>query len=239
MPSLDRAVWSFAMHGRVQNAAVLSYNDLNQLPSTTINAILCCATEPHHPEHLIAGEWQGVALVDLMADALIDAEVNSAIVYSADGSQLALPAAWLEHALLATMLNGRILTPEQGYPARLIIPGLTACQSPRWVERIEFVNEITEPPQLARNIALITSPQTGANVGERLLVEGLVIAPAQAAAGVELSIDDGPWFTIPMQVKSNHAARWSLDWTPPGAGQYALRARTASSSVHQITIIVS
>lgn len=236
----ERALWSFAMYGRVRRAVVLGYEDLSQLPLTTIYAALYCAAEPQHPEHLLSGEWQGAALADLMAEAELQPGANSAVIYGADGSQLALPATALEGAVLATRLNGEALTAEQGFPARLIVPGLTACDMPRWVERIEWSAETATPPAPAQNIAVITSPPPGAFISQQVHLQGLALAADQVVSAVELSIDDGDWFAIPLHIEANHMARWSLDWTPPGAGQYGLKVRAAASvNTHQVTIIVN
>lgn len=228
------------MYGRVQRAIVFSYHDLNQLSSSTVQSALYCVAEPQHPEHLLSGEWRGVALADLLLEAQPQLEANSAIIYGADGSQLTLPKAWLENAMLATRLNDERLTPEQGFPVRLIVPGLTACNMPRWVERIEWVTETVDPPIVAENNAWITSPKQGAVLSQRVQIQGLAIAANGSISSIELNIDDGDWFSVPLHVQPNQMMSWSLEWTPPGAGQYGIRVRPSSSlAVHPVIITVT
>ncbi len=228
------------MYGRVQQAIVFGYDDLNRLSTSTTRAALYCVTEPGHPEHLLSGEWRGIALTDLLLEAQLQPDANSAIIYSADGNRLALPAARLENAMLATQFNGDLLTLEQGFPVRLIVPGLTACDMPRWVERIEWVTEVVSPPIAAENITWITSPKQGEVLSQQVQIQGLAIAVNDSISSIELSIDDGDWFSIPIHVEINQMASWSLEWTPPSNGQYGLRVRTYSSlAAHSVMVTVS
>jgi DMSO/TMAO reductase YedYZ molybdopterin-dependent catalytic subunit len=44
-----------------------------------------------------------------------------------------------ENVLLATHHDGEPLTPEHGYPLRLIVPQLYAWKSVKWVRGLEFL----------------------------------------------------------------------------------------------------
>jgi len=88
-------------------------------------------------------EWTGVRLADLarMAGA---AGSGSALVRSLQPrgvlSRASLNAGQLRHpdALLAMKVNGADLSPDHGYPARIIVPGLPGVHNTKWVEAIEF-----------------------------------------------------------------------------------------------------
>jgi DMSO/TMAO reductase YedYZ molybdopterin-dependent catalytic subunit len=41
-------------------------------------------------------------------------------------------------ALLALKVNGADLSPDHGYPARIIVPALPGVHNTKWVEAIEF-----------------------------------------------------------------------------------------------------
>ncbi|MFP5355180.1 MAG: molybdopterin-dependent oxidoreductase, partial [Gemmatimonadota bacterium] len=43
-----------------------------------------------------------------------------------------------EHALLATHANGEPLTPEHGWPLRLVIPGKYFWKSAKWLRALRF-----------------------------------------------------------------------------------------------------
>ena len=48
------------------------------------------------------------------------------------------PQARHPDALLALKVNGADLSPDHGYPARIIVPGLPGVHNTKWVGSIEF-----------------------------------------------------------------------------------------------------
>jgi DMSO/TMAO reductase YedYZ molybdopterin-dependent catalytic subunit len=65
----------------------------------------------------------------------------SAVVRSVeDGAQSALnPGQVLDpDSLLALRVNGADLSPDHGFPARVIVPALPAVKCTKWVRAIEF-----------------------------------------------------------------------------------------------------
>src|SRR5256885_7191886 len=53
--------------------------------------------------------------------------------------------AW-DDALIAYGQNGEALRPEQGFPARLLLPGWEGSANVKWIRRIE----ISDPPLMTR-----------------------------------------------------------------------------------------
>jgi len=51
-----------------------------------------------------------------------------------------LPAAFAAHpdTILATMINGEILAPDHGYPARIIASNRPGVLQTKWVDRLEI-----------------------------------------------------------------------------------------------------
>ena len=88
-------------------------------------------------------EWTGVRLADLARAAGAGAP-DSALVRSLqprgalrivtlNGPQVRHP-----DALLALKVNGADLSPDHGYPARIIVPALPGVHNTKWVSSIEF-----------------------------------------------------------------------------------------------------
>jgi DMSO/TMAO reductase YedYZ molybdopterin-dependent catalytic subunit len=88
-------------------------------------------------------EWTGVRLADL-ARAAGAAGGGGALVRSLQQHgplrQASLNAGQVRDpdALLALRVNGAELSPDHGYPARLIVPALPGVHSTKWVGEIEF-----------------------------------------------------------------------------------------------------
>ena len=70
-------------------------------------------------------------------------EARFVIVHSAGGftTNLSLSDFFEPDVLLAIKHNGELLTPEHGYPVRLIVPRLYLWKSAKWVVRVEFMRE--------------------------------------------------------------------------------------------------
>lgn len=48
--------------------------------------------------------------------------------------------------LIATHANDKILTPDHGYPMRIILPGIIGARNVKWIESIELSKEISNSP---------------------------------------------------------------------------------------------
>jgi len=45
-----------------------------------------------------------------------------------------------EDVMLAYVMNGEPLTPEQGYPLRAVVPDKYGMKWPKWIDEIEFLD---------------------------------------------------------------------------------------------------
>jgi DMSO/TMAO reductase YedYZ molybdopterin-dependent catalytic subunit len=87
--------------------------------------------------------WSGVRLRELAALAGVP-EPHSAHVQSVQRggtfAQATLQANQVGHpdALLALRVNGAELSPDHGYPARIIVPALPGVHNTKWVGSIDF-----------------------------------------------------------------------------------------------------
>jgi DMSO/TMAO reductase YedYZ molybdopterin-dependent catalytic subunit len=109
------------------------------LPRCTVRGDLHCVTRWTVPDNT----WSGVAtrtLLDLFPprDDVEDVMVWAEYGYSANLrlSDLASP-----RSVLATHHEGEPLTPEHGWPLRLVVPHLYAYKGPKWVRGIEYLTE--------------------------------------------------------------------------------------------------
>jgi DMSO/TMAO reductase YedYZ molybdopterin-dependent catalytic subunit len=88
-------------------------------------------------------EWTGVRVADLARTAGAEGE-RTALVRSLQPHgalrQTSLNPGQLRNpdALLALKVNGADLSPDHGYPARLIVPGQPGVHNTKWVGAIEF-----------------------------------------------------------------------------------------------------
>ncbi len=90
-------------------------------------------------------DWEGVRLADLAALAGVDSGSDAEVLVESlqEGgafSQATLAANQIfdSRSLLALRVNGADLSPDHGYPARIIVPALPGVHNTKWVERMTF-----------------------------------------------------------------------------------------------------
>lgn len=94
--------------------------------------------------------WGGVLLLDVLKEAGIDEndpDIEHIRFYGHDGDitgstygasiPLAKAMDGRGDVLLAYEMNGKELTRDHGYPLRVIVPGVAACRSVKWLKKIE------------------------------------------------------------------------------------------------------
>src|SRR5881296_3425229 len=96
------------------------------------------------------GEWTGVALSLLLAEAGAQPRASWVIAEGADACRMmrSIPLATaLENSLLAYGQNGEAMRPAQGYPLRLINPGWEGNTNVKWLHSLK----LTDQPYMARD----------------------------------------------------------------------------------------
>ena len=136
IPSFDGVNWDLEVFGLVENAFTLSYEELRALGPTTVHADMHCVTG----WSLLDNDWEGVPFKTLVERARPTAEAKWVIAHCAHGytSNLSLEAMDGDDVLVAWRKNGEDLTPEHGWPLRLVVPKRYAWKSAKWLTGLEF-----------------------------------------------------------------------------------------------------
>jgi DMSO/TMAO reductase YedYZ molybdopterin-dependent catalytic subunit len=136
VPDTDLAMWDFRVFGEVENPITLSWEELNALPKSENVQDIHCVTRWSRFDARFGGvHWRELAkLVSPKPSA------RFVIAHSEQGYTANVPLEFLEDddALLATEADGEPLTPEHGWPLRLVIPGKYFWKSAKWLRGIEL-----------------------------------------------------------------------------------------------------
>jgi DMSO/TMAO reductase YedYZ molybdopterin-dependent catalytic subunit len=138
-PRIDLAAWKFAVTGLVRAPVEWNWQDFLRLPRTRVFADFHCVTRWSRLGNL----WEGVSARELVEEAGgLAAEARYAVARAYDyGWTTNMPLAQFlaEDSLVAIFHDGEPLTAEHGGPARLVVPGLYAWKSAKWIRAVEFL----------------------------------------------------------------------------------------------------
>ena len=136
VPAVDLATWELRVFGEVEEELTVSYDDLRALPATTVTTDIHCVTRWSRFD---AG-FSGVHWRDLAALCRPKPTARFAIAHAEQGFTANVPLAALEdeQALVAYDADGAPLTPDHGWPVRLVIPSKYFWKSAKWLRGIEL-----------------------------------------------------------------------------------------------------
>jgi DMSO/TMAO reductase YedYZ molybdopterin-dependent catalytic subunit len=136
VPRFDPAKWDLRVWGLVAAPLRFTWEEFNRLPTVETHSDFHCVTRWSRFNNV----WRGVAFKEILKLAPPRPEGAYVLVHAEQGFTANVPLADLdrEDVLLATHHDSQPLTPDHGYPLRLIIPQLYAWKSVKWVRGLEF-----------------------------------------------------------------------------------------------------
>ena len=142
VPHADLATWDFKVFGEVEESVTLTYEELKALPQTEITTDIHCVTRWSRFDTSFRGaHWRQLA-------KLVRPKPNARFVvaHAEQGftSNLPLEALTADNALVAWEADGEELTPEHGWPLRLVVPSRYFWKSAKWLRGLELT-EHDEP----------------------------------------------------------------------------------------------
>ena len=139
VPAFRPEAWDFHVFGACAREVVWSWPEVCALPRVDVEADLHCVTK----FSMIANRWTGVAARTVLDLAPPAEGVSHVMVWAEYGysSNMRLEDFAAEDTLFALEHDGEPLTPDHGYPLRLVVPRLYAWKGPKWVRGVEYLTE--------------------------------------------------------------------------------------------------
>jgi DMSO/TMAO reductase YedYZ molybdopterin-dependent catalytic subunit len=136
-PKVDLASWSLKVFGAVEEPKSWTWEEFRALPAVVVAADMHCVTRWSR----LNNAWEGVPVVELMKHVTLKAEARFVLIHAENGFTTNLPLEDFlgEDCLFAWSHDGQPLTPDHGWPLRLVVPRLYAWKSAKWVRGIEFL----------------------------------------------------------------------------------------------------
>ena len=232
---VDPNRYRLMIHGLVENPIVLTLDELKRFPKETrIHFIECPAngsTGWRGPQFnslqfmkgmMSCAEWTGVKVSTILKEVGVKPNAKWALVEGSDSSHMGrtVPVEkLLDDAMIVYSQNGEALRPEQGYPARLLVPGWEGNLNVKWLRRIELSDKPFHAKEETSKYTMLTpsgkamqffwpmevnsvitspcpeKPWTDLKKGDIVEIEGLAWSGQGTITHVDISFDGGKNWT--------------------------------------------
>ena len=137
VPQVELSSWRLRITGEVEQEVELTWEQLNELPRAATTQDIHCVTRWSRFD----ARFEGVHWRELAELCRPLPSARFAIAWAEHDFTTNVPIASIEDgdALLATHADGEPLTPEHGYPLRLIVPHKYFWKSAKWLKAIELL----------------------------------------------------------------------------------------------------
>ncbi|HJP31897.1 MAG TPA: molybdopterin-dependent oxidoreductase [Candidatus Latescibacteria bacterium] len=143
-PELAVDNWHLRVGGLVgEELTGLSYEQITALPLRRQMMTMQCIGNWSGGPLVGNAEWGGTTLSHVLDMAGIRSEATRVKLHSFDGYSTSIPLerALRDEVILAWEMNGEPLPARHGFPLRLINPGHYGQKMPKWITRIELIDE--------------------------------------------------------------------------------------------------
>jgi DMSO/TMAO reductase YedYZ molybdopterin-dependent catalytic subunit len=137
VPKTDLANWSLRAFGLVEQELSLTYDEVRALPRKEVVADIHCVTAWSR----LNDTWTGVAIQEILRRCRPRPEVTHVMAHCEFGYTTSVPLSVLDDddVLLCYGWNGQDLTPDHGFPLRLLVPKKYFWKSAKWLRGLEFM----------------------------------------------------------------------------------------------------
>ena len=137
VPKIDLAQWDFRVYGEVERPGRWTWEEFRRLPRVQVRSDIHCVTRWSRFDNL----WEGVSVRALLEAAGLTPAAHFVIAHAEPNFTANLPLKELleDDVLLADRHDGQELTPDHGWPLRLVVPRRYFWKSAKWIRALEVV----------------------------------------------------------------------------------------------------
>jgi DMSO/TMAO reductase YedYZ molybdopterin-dependent catalytic subunit len=247
-PSVSLSTWKLKITGMVDKELTLTYDDILNRELIERDVTLSCVSNDVGGSLVGNARWIGCRLDDLLHEAGIQSGADEVFGTSVDGFTAGFPVSVLDgrDAMVVVGMNGEALPVKNGFPARLIVPGLYGYVSAvKWLAEIKLTTFDQDEGYWVplgwselgpiKTQSRIDRPGNGGPgfsppVGTQNIA-GVAWAPTRGISKVEVQVDDEPWMvaTLGPSLGKNTWCQWWVKWNAT-AGKHVLRVRATDGT---------
>lgn len=135
----DLGDWDLRVFGEVEQPLRLGWEEFRRLPEREVVVDIHCVTRWSK----LGTRWRGVPASRLLELARVRPSARFVLVHADPdySTNIPLEDLYRDDVLLAFEYDGKPLTPEHGYPLRLLVPHRYFWKSAKWVRGLELLRE--------------------------------------------------------------------------------------------------
>lgn len=136
VPRIDLAKWTLRIHGLVENPVEWNWEQFKSLPTVERTNDIHCVTRWSKLDN----HWEGVPISEVLSIVKPKPEAKFVIAHAEHNFTSNLPIEALEDpdVMLAFRHDGENLSPDHGFPVRLVVPKKYFWKSAKWLTGLEF-----------------------------------------------------------------------------------------------------
>jgi DMSO/TMAO reductase YedYZ molybdopterin-dependent catalytic subunit len=136
VPRTDLATWDLRVYGEVEEPIRLTWEELTALPASSVTLDIHCVTRWSRFDT----SFRGVHWRELAKLCRPKPSARFVVAHGEQGYTANVPIGFLEddEALIAYEALGEPLTPDHGWPLRLVVPRKYFWKSAKWLRAIEL-----------------------------------------------------------------------------------------------------
>lgn len=245
LPIVDVDDYTLTIDGDVDEELTFTFDDLLAMDLVERDITLTCVSNDVGGPYVGAARWLGVPLGDLLDRAGVGSRADQILATDVAGMTIGTPldlATDGRDAMVAVGMNGEALPRENGFPVRMVIPGLygfiSAC---KWMTRITLTTYAeSEAYWTERDWATVAPIKIASRIdtpksfeeidaGETF-IGGVAWAQTRGIEGVEVQIDGGSWQQARLgpSAGEDYWRQWFLPWDAR-SGEHTLAVRATSN----------
>ena len=248
VPKVNAETWRLRIHGKgVRREVELDFADLLRRDLIERDITLCCVSNQVGGPYVSSARWIGVPLAKLLREVGVrppskGGPADQLVSRSVDGITIGTPVENVmdgRDAMLAVGMNGEPLPLVNGFPVRMLVPGLygyvSAC---KWLTELELTtfdaydvywvkrDWARRAPVKTQSRIDVPAPLADVRAG-RVRVAGIAFAQHRGVERVEVRVDGGRWerATLAAEHTLDTWRQWVFEWTArPGRHRLEVRA---------------
>lgn len=242
LPQFDEATFKLPITGLVENEVAWSMDEIRAMPSRDDFITMSCISNRVGGSLISTTKWTGVSMQYILEQIKPGPSAQALKITGADSFDEYVDLDLIrqdERIMLAYAFDDKPLPQRNGYPLRIHIPDRYGMKQPKWISKIEVVDQLAEGYWVRRGWsreAIVNATSVVDTVATSAIYEkdgaqyipigGIAWAGARGVKEVQVRVDGGEWQTAALRspISERTWNLWRYNW-PYSEGQHSFEVR--------------